>query len=312
MEMINIDSIKIDNEYLRLNTNVDKLVKSIETVGIIHPLIINDKNELISGGRRYTALKQLGRTEVPCIKVSHNILEQELISIDENLVRQDLNKLEMEKCLSRGKEIFEQLYPKAIKFNDEDLTKPENNEIKKDLPTDERSFIDITAEKTGLSKKVIKSAIERDEKTSAQIKKLRSDGSLNASQTNELIKLDREEQELIAPMIIGKSAKVIKKLVKDIGQNGFEKAVQDYQTTPNFPKEFQSLATLIARTNKVLGKIILEEMKSDHEEVEKILEQMSTLRIHFDQFLEIHTSANESSFYNHSPSNDDLNEVSAH
>ena len=224
MEMINIDSIKIDNEYLRLNTNVDKLVKSIETVGIIHPLIINDKNELISGGRRYTALKQLGRTEVPCIKVSHNILEQELISIDENLVRQDLNKLEMEKCLSRGKEIFEQLYPKAIKFNDEDLTKPENNEIKKDLPTDERSFIDITAEKTGLSKKVIKSAIERDEKTSAQIKKLRSDGSLNASQTNELIKLDREEQELIAPMIIGKSAKVIKKLVKDIGQNGFEKA----------------------------------------------------------------------------------------
>ena len=55
MEFIDISQIQTDNKYLRLDTNVDMLKKSIETVGIIHPLSLNDQNQLIAGGRRYTA-----------------------------------------------------------------------------------------------------------------------------------------------------------------------------------------------------------------------------------------------------------------
>ncbi len=167
MEMMKLDQLKVKSSYLRTDTDIEKLKKSIETVGLIQPLVINGNNELIAGGRRYSALTALGIEEAPVVKVHKSNSEQELMSIDENLVRLDLNKVEFEKCLARGKEIYEELNPMATKFEEEDLdNNKEDNEIKADLPNDKRSFIDMTAEKTGLSKKVIKSAIDRDTRSS--------------------------------------------------------------------------------------------------------------------------------------------------
>lgn len=287
MQLMDISSINTDNEYLRLNTDVSKLKKSIETVGLIHPLVINDKNELISGGRRYTALKELGFSEIPVILVEKTALEQELISIDENLVRKDLTNIEFEKSLSRGKEIYEMLYPNATKFVEEDLATPEQNEIQFDTPNDQRSFIDLTAEKTGLSKKVIKSAIERDEKASDLVKELRSHGELNASQTNELIKLSKDEQQQVADLVKDKSAKEVKELVKNAQKKGFNEAMDEFVNAPNLPKEYASLKTLLMRTNKILAKILLEEMQTSHDDVHRILDLISTTRISMDQFIEL-------------------------
>ena len=285
MEFIDISIIKTNNQYLRLDTDVDKLKKSIETIGPIHPLVINLNNELISGGRRYTAMKELGFSEVPVLKVDRTEKEQELISIDENLVRKDLTKIELEKCLAKGRELYEELYPEAKKFEEEDLTTPEGNEIMSDAPNEQRSFIDLTAEKTGLSKKVIKSAIEREEKSSPKVKELRGLGELNASQANEIIKLEKEDQEHIVDLVKDKSAKEVKELVQKVNAEGLQAAVKDFIEAPQLPKEYKSLKTLLQRTNKVLAKILIEEMKSDHDEVHKILDYMSTLRMSLDQFL---------------------------
>lgn len=169
METVALDQIKVESKYLRTNSNVDKLKKSIQTIGLLNPLVINENYELLAGARRYCALKELGYSEVAVTIVSKNALEQELISIDENLVRQDLSKVEVEEYLARGRTIYEELFPNATKTED-DI----DNEIKSDMPDEERSFIDITAEKTGLSKKSIKSAIDRDQKSSQKVKKLRS------------------------------------------------------------------------------------------------------------------------------------------
>ncbi len=296
MEYININDIKTHNNYLRLDTNVDKLMKSIQSVGLIHPLVVNEKLELVAGGRRYTALNKLGHHEVPVIKISKNELEQELISIDENLVRKNLNSIELEKSLSRGKEIYEQLYPQAPRFEEESFaTLKENNE---ELPDDKKSFLDITAEKTGLSKKVIKSAIDREEKTSEAIKKLRASGNLNATQTNELVKLNKEEQEKVAPLIVGKPAREIKELVSNINQKGIENAVDEYTNSPQLPNEYKSLQTLLTRTNKIMAKILLEEIRTDSEEVSEIFKAINTLRINFDQFLALHTQGGDDEFSN--------------
>jgi ParB family chromosome partitioning protein len=121
--LVDINKIKTDNPYLRLESNPDleKLKKSIETIGLINPLIVNQDFELIAGGRRFSALKEMGRTEVPITKISVNKLEEELISIDENLVRRPLNKLELEKCLGRAKDLYEKLYPEAAKVTLEEL-----------------------------------------------------------------------------------------------------------------------------------------------------------------------------------------------
>lgn len=309
MQLIDISTIKTTNQYLRLNTDVEMLKKSIETVGLINPIVLNENNELIAGGRRFTAMKELGFTEVPTITVKKSELEQELISIDENLVRKDLSNIELEASLSRGRELYETLYPDATKFNEEDLTLPESNEIQTELPNDKRSFIDLTAEKTGLSKKVIKSAIDRDEKASEKVKELRSFGELNASQTNEIIKLSKDEQEHVADLVKDKSAKEVKELVKNVTQNGLQSAVNELVNSPQLPKEYKSLKTLLQRTNKTLGKILIEEMTSEHEEVNKILDQMSTLRLSLDQFLVLCTGNNESETTNDSSEEYNYSEV---
>lgn len=285
MEFINIAEIKLDNKYLRLDTDVEMLMKSIETVGLINPLILNEDNKLIAGGRRYTAMKALEMSEVPCVKINKSELEQELISIDENLIRVDLKNMDFEKCLSRGREIYEKLYPMALKMETEDIETPEGQEIQAELPNDKRSFIDLTAQKTGLSKKVIKSAIDRDEKSSDTVRQLRSHGELNASQTNEMIKLSKDDQEKIAEFIPGKSAKEIRNIVKAVKADGIDKAMDDVANSVSLPNEYKSLQTLITRTNKVLGKIIFEEVTSDHDEMGKILDSISTLRVSLDQLL---------------------------
>lgn len=287
MDFIQIDQIKTNNKYLRLDTDVEKLKKSIETVGLINPLVLNEDNVLIAGGRRYSALKELGFDEVPCIKISKSELEQELISIDENLIRLDLKNMELERSLSRGREIYEEIYPEALKYENEDLAKPENNEIQSELPNNQRSFVDLTAEKTGLSKRVIKSAIDREEKADETIKALRANGELNASQTNEIIKLAKRDQAKLSDIIPGKSAKEIKEIVKKVRQHGVESTVNEVLTSPSLPNELKSLKTLIMRSNKVLSKVLFEQIQSSHEDVSLILEQLTTLRYQIDQFLEL-------------------------
>lgn len=287
MQKMDINSIIVTNEYLRTETNVDKLKKSIETVGLINPLIVNEKNELIAGGRRYTALKELGYEEVPVFKVEKNSLEQELISIDENLVRKDLTKIEFEKCLNRGKEIYEDLFPTAKKVADEDMDKAE---LDTELPNDQRSFIDITAEKTGLSKKVIKSAIDRDAKSSKKIKELRANGELNATQANEIIKLKEEDQEKIADLVVTKSAKEIKDIVKAVAQHGIDNTIDDVINRPELANEYKSSFNLSKRVNKLLGKVLLEEVTlTDHDEKDKILKSFTTLRNQLDEIISLHS-----------------------
>ena len=295
MQYIDISTINTSNKYLRLDSNVDKLKKSIETVGLINPLIVNENNELIAGGRRFSALSDLGYTEVPVVQVKKSVLEQELISIDENLVRKDLTNLELEESLSRGLEIYESLYPTATKFSEEDLSTPEMNEIHVELPNDKRSFIDLTAEKTGLSKKVIKSAIDREERASEKVKNLRAHGELNASQTNEIIKLSKEDQEHVIDLVKDKSAKEVKELVTNVNKEGLQSAVNTLVNSPNLPKEYKSLKTLLQRTNKVMAKILIEEMNSEHDDVTKILDYISTLRVSLDQFVELSANPTSSS-----------------
>jgi ParB family chromosome partitioning protein len=73
-----------NSEYLRLNTDVETLKKSIEKIGLINPITINNNNELLAGARRFQAITDLAWEEIPVHIVNRDRLEQELISIDEN------------------------------------------------------------------------------------------------------------------------------------------------------------------------------------------------------------------------------------
>ena len=95
----------------------------------------------------------------------------------------------------------------------------------------------MTAEKTGLSKSAIKSAIKRDELASEVVKKARGEGELNASQTNEIIKLEKQTQEQVLPLLANKTAKETRKIVLAAKNEGVSAAVEESEKIVPMPPE---------------------------------------------------------------------------
>ena len=275
-----IADLKLDNEYLRTGTDVSALMKSLDSIGLIHPVTINREGELLAGARRVQAAKELGWTEIAVHVVDREVLVQELISIDENLVRSPLTTLELETCLNRGREIYEQLHPTANKvdISAEELSKEEKLEQKVKEEQDEDSFAAVTAEKTGLSKSVIKGAIKRDALASPAVKQARSDGELNATQTNEIIKLEAETQEHVLPLIADKTAKDTRRIVAAAKEGGLEAAIQESQKVVPLPKEYSQMVAPMKRVNRSISRILIEELRYEGPEQTKINNELITLK----------------------------------
>ena len=74
-----------------------ELAESIRRYGILQPLTVRhgeDGYELIAGERRLRAAKLAGLREVPCLAVQSDEEESALLSLIENLQRQDLHYME--------------------------------------------------------------------------------------------------------------------------------------------------------------------------------------------------------------------------
>jgi len=289
MEMMPLKDIKVSNTYLRLDGDVETLVKSIELVGLINPLTVNQEGELLAGGRRYTALKQLGLTEVSVNIVDRSTLQQELISIDENLVRKSLDKIELETSLNRGREIYEEINPTAekIEISARKMSREEKKEDKEREQADTTSFAAMTAEKTGLSKSTIKSAIKRDALASQKVKKARGEGKISASQTNEIIRLKKEEQDAILPYMDGVTVQEVKKIIDTIKSDGVAQGISVSQNMEKLPREFAQLRSFAKKTNKLVSKILLEEITYEGQEKEKICADLMELKSNLMEVLKI-------------------------
>ncbi len=253
MEKRKLAELKATNPYLRLGTDVTDLEKSIGTLGLIAPLVISEENIILAGARRYQALLNLGHTEAEVVVVKGNELERELVSIDENLVRKDLSKIEVESHLRRAKEIYQS-------FNqDEEIVMPEvgeeENSKKTILPAEK--FLHMVSEKTGLSPRQIHEAINRDEMASQVVKEARKNGELSLSQTNEIVKLKKDDQKKAIDHVKDLPVREIKKFVKLANTEGVEKAITK---TPHRPhqREFQEIDQSLKKLIKKMKQLQIE------------------------------------------------------
>jgi ParB family chromosome partitioning protein len=275
-----LSDVKLNSEYLRVETDVTSLKNSVASVGLINPVTINPDNELLAGARRYQAVCELGWDEIPVQVVDRDKLVQELISIDENLVRAPLSNLEFEKCLNRGREIFESLNPDAnrVDLSTDELSAEDKALQKMKEEEDEDSFAALTAEKIGLSKSVIKGAIKRDALASDAVKKARGQGDLNATQTNEIIKLEIAAQGDVLPLIANKTAKDARRIVAAAKAGGLEAAIEESERIVPMPREYTQMLSPMKRVNKSISRILAEELRYDGPEQVKINSQLITLR----------------------------------
>jgi ParB family chromosome partitioning protein len=187
--------------------------------------------------------------------VHGNALERELVSIDENLVRKDLSKIEIESHLRRAKEIYQELFPEPEPTPESETTTLEAGPEKMVLPAEK--FLHMVSEKTGLSPKQIHEAINRDEMAAPAVKEARLNGELSLSQTNEIVKLKKEDQHLAIDHIKELPVREIKKFVKLAKAQGVHEAIE---ATPNLPhqKEFQEIEQLLKKLVKKVKQLELE------------------------------------------------------
>ncbi len=79
------------------NMDIRELAQSINTYGIIQPIIVRKTKEgyqLIAGERRYRACRMIGRTSIPAIVQEMNDEAVAAVSLIENLQRKELNYFE--------------------------------------------------------------------------------------------------------------------------------------------------------------------------------------------------------------------------
>jgi ParB family chromosome partitioning protein len=235
-------------------------------VGLIAPLVISTDNVILAGARRFQALCNLGFTEAPVVIIDKGDLEKELISIDENLVRKDLTKIEVEGHLRRAKEIYQALNPIEETAQEviQEAADSEDDEIQKKkviLPAEK--FLNIVAEKTGLSPKQIHEAINRDEMADTAVKEARVNGELSISQTNEIVKLNKEEQKKSLNHIKTLPVREIRNFVKLAKTKGVEEALRG---TPKLPhaREFNEIEMTLKKLHKKLKQLEIEGITLEH------------------------------------------------
>jgi ParB family transcriptional regulator, chromosome partitioning protein len=78
--------------------DISELMESISKFGLLNPITVSDKMELIAGFRRLEACKALGHEEIECRVIPiQSKIDKLLVEADENLTRKDLTIHEIER-----------------------------------------------------------------------------------------------------------------------------------------------------------------------------------------------------------------------
>ena len=92
---------------------INKLAKTIEVEGFKYPCLVrpidDNKYQIVAGERRYLAAQLAKKTEIPCLIEKLNDTEALQAALKENLLREDLNPIEVLNSLLRL--LSEQLQP---------------------------------------------------------------------------------------------------------------------------------------------------------------------------------------------------------
>lgn len=88
--------------------DIESLKHSMQKHGILSPIIVTSKNELLAGYRRLTVAKMLGWQEIEAVVYSPRDRVDELeIEIEENMTRKDFTPEEVMRAIERKQTLLE-------------------------------------------------------------------------------------------------------------------------------------------------------------------------------------------------------------
>ena len=113
---LDIEDIKTGSRIREEIGDITQLMQSIQEVGLISPIIVNEEYELLSGFRRLEACRQLGWTEIEAkvIETGEDPVKKLDVEYHENLGRLDLTSEEQD-IYSQTR--YELLHPRKQGFS---------------------------------------------------------------------------------------------------------------------------------------------------------------------------------------------------
>lgn len=223
MIRLDVSQVEIKDHLHRTKLDISSLAESIETIGQINPITVKRngaKYLVIAGRRRFTAIKHLEATtgkkqQVLVVVKDLDAVQEEIILIDENLMRHDLSETEFDEALYRRKQLYEQVHPETKKHVAGGTAKSSSKD-KKSKP----AFTKDTADKLKTSRRTIEKAIARASKASDKVKKARESGDLSPSKVNLLVMLDPKDQDALLPLVKDLDVSEVKELVEQAKKKG--------------------------------------------------------------------------------------------
>ncbi|NRT90121.1 ParB/RepB/Spo0J family partition protein [Clostridium beijerinckii] len=189
---------------------IEELAESINENGLMHNLVVRKKDdgtyEIISGERRYRALKSLGYEKIPCqVKENLSDLDAELMLIQANAEQRELTPSEKMEGIKRLEVIYKQK-----RNNGEKLQGKTRDLIGKDLG--------LSGVQVGRYKKVDKDLIP-------ELKEKLDKEEITLTQAHTLSSLTKDEQEIIHEEIKDLNAKESKEEIETL-VNGIKQPIE--------------------------------------------------------------------------------------
>jgi ParB family transcriptional regulator, chromosome partitioning protein len=195
-KLVEINKIKFDGTKQVNEKLVDILAASIETVGLLNPIVLTPDFELVAGRLRIEAYRTMGYLTIPATIVTLDEMHRRIATIDENLIRKQLTKLEMAEQLSERKKIYEALYPETRRGVAGALAKHNG-------ATEKISFAKDFAEKTGQTERNVNYQIAIYENLHPEVRELVRESAIanNFSELKRLSAYDLDTQLEYAGLI---------------------------------------------------------------------------------------------------------------
>ena len=223
---VKISDIKVVGRKRELNEEkIRDLANSFKLLGQLQPIVINQDYTLLAGLHRLEAAKLLGWETIKAEVISGSQLEDELIEIDENLIRNDLTVLEQAELLQRRNEIL-----KEMGLRRSHGRYPTNSLSDRGLKTTE----DI-AKEVGLANSTLLRRIQIAQNLVPEVKeKIRNTPIADSTtQLLELAKLKPEEQIEVAKHLENK--KTVAEAIQEHRREKIKKQLEEISAKPVNP-----------------------------------------------------------------------------
>lgn len=213
---LKLQDIKVREERLtKRDNNIDTLVTSIKRVGLLHRIVIDDDNYIISGYRRFIALKQIGVSHlehnVHFVRVNQTGDIATVSEVDANTERKD--PLNREYLITKRREIVMK------------------EMMAEKIPLKESIINERVSKAHHVSRDVVRKSAYRNKKASDKVKEAAKRNEITIANVDNLSRLKKKDQDKILPYTIGARSSFTSNIVEHALNSGIDSTISLIEDT---------------------------------------------------------------------------------